>query len=104
VCPADILCPQLLRTEENQYLSCPPEVMCSAPVYMQRLCGYTKVGACRSFADYQHPKAALELASEQGFNRVDWASPNPYDGRSWAGYTGINAQIMERHLHDQPWR
>ena len=101
------LCAQLLRTEENQYLSCPPEVMCNAPVYMQRLCGYTKVGACRSFADYQHPKAALELASQHGFmghHRVDWASSNPWDGRSWPGYSGINAQIMDRHLHDQPWR
>ena len=81
--------------------------MCDAPVYMQRLCGYTKVGACRSFADYQHPKAALELASEAGFmghRRIDWASPNPWESRSWPGHSGINAQIMEKHLHDQPWR
>ena len=74
----------LLRTEENQYLSCPPEVMKDAPVYMQRLIGYTKSGSSKSFADYQHPKAALELASAQGFQghtRVDWASPNPWDTR-----------------------
>lgn len=96
----------LLRTEENQYLSCPPEIMCEAPVYMQRLCGYTKIGACRSFADYQHPKAALEMASHgfMGHHRVDWASAEPWESRPWRGHSGINAQIMEKHLHDQPWR
>jgi hypothetical protein len=51
----------LLRTEENQYLSCPPEVMCDAPVYMQRLCGYTKVGACRSFAGKKTPSFCASL-------------------------------------------
>eukprot|EP01047_Picozoa_sp_COSAG01_P027318 COSAG01_NODE_1799_length_9205_cov_130.191302_7_plen_757_part_00 len=92
----------LLRTEENQYLSCPPSVMKDAPIYMQRLCGYTKVGSCRSFADYQHPKAALALAAAGG--SIDWASHNPWGSRRWGGHTGINAQIMANHLQDQPWR
>jgi hypothetical protein len=45
-----------IRTEENQYLSCPPEAMKDAPLYMQRLCGYTKTGTQRFFCDGQHPK------------------------------------------------
>ena len=39
-----------------------------------------------------------------GHSRVDWASEDPWESRSWPGHSGINAQIMEKHLHDQPWR
>ena len=82
-----------IRTEENQYMSNPPEVMVDAPVYMQRLCGYTKTGAQRAFCDFQHPKDSLALASTSGFEGrhcIDWASPNPWATRPWAGHTGVN--------------
>jgi hypothetical protein len=81
------------------------QAMIDAPVYMQRLCGYTKTGcAQRTFCDGQHPKDALALASASGLegrHAVDWASPRPWASRPWAGHTGVNAEIMQAHLHDQ---
>ena len=75
---------------------------------MQRLCGYTKTGCSqRSFCDGQHPKDALALASVAGFegrHAIDWASPCPWASRPWSGHTGVNAEILKNHLHDQPWR
>jgi ectoine hydroxylase-related dioxygenase (phytanoyl-CoA dioxygenase family) len=97
-----------IRTEENQYLSNPPEAMVDAPVYMQRLCGYTKTGDLhRTFCDAQHPKDALALVSAgglEGRHTVDWASSEPWGSRPWGGHTGVNAEILAGHLHDQPWR
>ena len=82
--------------------------MVDAPIYMQRLCGYTKTGgAQRAFCDFQHPKDSLALASTSGFEGrhcIDWASPNPWATRPWAGHTGVNKAIMDAHLQDQPWR
>jgi hypothetical protein len=84
------------------------QAMIDAPVYMQRLCGYTKTGHTqRTFCDGQHPKDALALASATGLegrHAVDWASPRPWASRPWAGHTGVNADILQAHLHDQPWR
>ena len=84
------------------------QTMIDAPVYMQRLCGYAKTGcAQRTFCDGQHPKDALALASASGLDgrhSVDWASPRPWASRPWAGHTGVNAKILQAHLHDQPWR
>jgi hypothetical protein len=82
----------LLRSEENMYLSNPPEIACDYPVHIQKLVGYTIRGAnCGTFADFQHPAEALEMCRPGGFeghDRVDWArpankipfEPTPYDG------------------------
>ena len=43
-----------LRQEENQYLSCPPEIAKDYAPEIQRLCGYTVRGAnCGTFCDFQ---------------------------------------------------
>ena len=49
-----------LSQEENQFLSCPPEIAKSLPDEMRRLIGYTQGGgALNYFADCLRPKAAL---------------------------------------------
>ena len=95
----------LLKTEENQYLSVPPSVACKIPVYMQKLCGYTRRGStsCGSFCDFQHPKDALDLNTPAGFegqHRIDWAHPPRGE---WKGHTDpINEKLIK--IADQPWR
>ena len=50
-----------LSQEENQFLSCPPEVARTLPDDMRRLIGYTQGGgALNYFADCLRPKVALK--------------------------------------------
>ena len=69
----------LLRSEENMFVSNPPEIAKNYPDHIQRLCGYTVRGAnCGTFCDFQHPREALLMATEEGFEEhhcVDWARP-----------------------------
>lgn len=49
-----------LRQEENQYLSCPPEVAATLHPFLQRLIGYSMSGkALGYFGDVQPPREAL---------------------------------------------
>ncbi len=49
-----------LRQEENQYLSCPPDVARTLPPILQRLIGYSMSGASLGyFGDVQHPREIL---------------------------------------------
>jgi hypothetical protein len=91
----------LLRSEENMFVSNPPEIATHYAEHIQRLCGYTVRGVssqairrlpvmsrsfltdclwlqanCGTFCDFQHPREALLMASEAGFEEhhvVDWA-------------------------------
>ena len=71
--------------------------MKNAPVYMQRLCGYTKTGTQRFFCDGQHPKDALALAAAAG--HVDWASPSPWAERCGpSSCASVTSGALIRHL------
>ncbi len=62
-----------LRQEENQYLSCPPEVARELPIELARLIGYSRAAfALGYFGDTQDPIEAVhpEMAS-RGFGVTD---------------------------------
>jgi hypothetical protein len=49
-----------LRQEENQYLSCPPEVAATLPTFLQRLIGYSMSGSALGYyGDVRPPREAL---------------------------------------------
>jgi hypothetical protein len=49
-----------LRQEENQYLSCPPDVAATLPEFLQRLVGYSMSGSALGyFGDVRPPREAL---------------------------------------------
>jgi ectoine hydroxylase-related dioxygenase (phytanoyl-CoA dioxygenase family) len=58
-----------LRQEENQYLSCPPEVAKDLPVELAKLIGYSRAAfALGYFGDTQDPMEALHPdAASRGF-------------------------------------
>ncbi|MFY7854411.1 MAG: phytanoyl-CoA dioxygenase family protein [Brevundimonas sp.] len=57
-----------LRQEENQYLSCPPDVAAALPIELARLVGYSRASyALGYFGDTQDPIEALGATAGRGF-------------------------------------
>jgi hypothetical protein len=73
-----------LRQEENQYLSCPPDVAATLPVELARLAGYSRAAyALGYFGDTQDPIEALGGSAGRGFtNPIEATSRSAHpDGR-----------------------